>query len=213
MANSAFKKTLGEAGSPSDSPAKQKNTSESLEVSGDGLLDGSFGMDEDEEDDGELNFGTSQSSNLHSGKSAEEELDRQAELAKKVDESDYSMEWEKALPPVPPVDTRRTVSEQPQYVQYEQGGRGGMMSNTSEIGSVILDYVCKCTISNLKESYQSKIYTEEFTKGLFDKYLAGKANSDDPLFKALISECIDNKVEDPYLKDLTIQVLEHIHVN
>lgn len=86
------------------------------------------------------------------------------------------------------------------------------IKNNEEIFQNIMNYVCKQTISNLKENYISKMYTKEYSELLFNGYLEDNIKNTplEPLFKALILECIENNVEDSYLKEETISVLSFI---
>lgn len=83
----------------------------------------------------------------------------------------------------------------------------------------ILKYVCKKTISHLLETYKSEMYTEKYTSNLFTKYLDDGVDSSNPLFEELISEAISNLESgdssneniDPYLGDLTVEILKYIN--
>lgn len=83
-------------------------------------------------------------------------------------------------------------------------------NDNNMVAQKILNYVCLKTIESLKDSYKSEIYTEKFTRDMFEKYLKGEINSSDPLFRGLISECISCEVKDKYLDNLTIDVLKYI---
>lgn len=74
----------------------------------------------------------------------------------------------------------------------------------------VLNYVCDKTIEYMSKNYKSKMYTVEYTEKLFKEYTNKQTNSSNPLFKALIDECIEDKVIDPYLNSLTSTVLEYI---
>lgn len=82
--------------------------------------------------------------------------------------------------------------------------------SNDDVAQKILTYVRIQTIINLANSYKSDIYTENFTSSLFESYIEGHMNPQDPLFKELITECINNKVQDPYLKENTELVLKSI---
>lgn len=78
----------------------------------------------------------------------------------------------------------------------------------------ILEYVCKQTIKHLLDSYKSEMYTEKYTSNLFEKYLNDEIDFRNPLFRELISECLNSNVVDAYLgKDLTKVVLNYIMNN
>lgn len=85
-----------------------------------------------------------------------------------------------------------------------------LISDNNVVSNKILNYVCIKTINNLLDSYKSKMYTEEYTKKLFNQYINCEIDSSNPLFKELITECIENNVVDEYLNDLTIDVLNYI---
>lgn len=82
--------------------------------------------------------------------------------------------------------------------------------NDFDVAEKVLNYVCLQTIKNLLETYKSKIYTAEFTEKLFNQYINGETNASNPLFKELICEAIDSNVNDPYLNELTNDVLNYI---
>lgn len=81
---------------------------------------------------------------------------------------------------------------------------------SNDVALKVLRYVCIKLIKNLLENYKSKMYTSEYTEKLFKQYIDGEVNSSNPLFKELISECIESNAIDPYLNDLTIDVLQYI---
>lgn len=82
--------------------------------------------------------------------------------------------------------------------------------DSNKVAMKVLQYVCKQTIEALIKTYSSKIYTKEYTETLMNKYLDDEIDSNDPLFKQLILECIEEADEDKYLGELTKDVLEYI---
>lgn len=83
----------------------------------------------------------------------------------------------------------------------------------SEVAEVILDYVCKQTVLNLKSTYTSQIYTKDYMEALMQGYVDGNVDHTNPLFKQLVTECIEHAEEDPYLKGMTKLVLKWIQNN
>ena len=81
----------------------------------------------------------------------------------------------------------------------------------TQVAQAILNFVCNSTIQNLKETYESEIYTKKYMDELFQGYLDGNVRSNNPLFKRLITECLEKAEPDPYLKDNTKLVLQYIH--
>lgn len=86
--------------------------------------------------------------------------------------------------------------------------------NNQNVGGIqdkIFKFVCINTIKSLSQSYDSKIYTDEFASNLFSQYVEGEINSQNsPLFKELIKEVIKNEIKDSYLGELTLDVLNYI---
>lgn len=83
-------------------------------------------------------------------------------------------------------------------------------SDVDILAENILNCVCRNTIKFLSNNYISKIYTEEFTKKLFNGFLNGEIDNSNPLLVELIKECSNSDVEDPYLGELTKDVLNFI---
>ena len=78
------------------------------------------------------------------------------------------------------------------------------------VAGVVLKYVCESVVENLKQTYKSNMFTKEYMDNLFQGYIDGQINSENPLFKSLIKECINNAEEDPYVKDITKLILTYI---
>ena len=85
-----------------------------------------------------------------------------------------------------------------------------IINSDNGISNTVLEFVCKKTIQNLIKTHKSEIYSEKYTVGLFQDYLNDKINAKNPLFKALIDECIEKEDTDEYLGELTKTVLQYI---
>lgn len=83
----------------------------------------------------------------------------------------------------------------------------------NEVSKKVLAYVCLETVKHLLENYSSEMYTEKYTKKLFESYINGTLDSSNILFGELISEVIESDFNDPYLNDLTKDVLEFIETD
>lgn len=70
----------------------------------------------------------------------------------------------------------------------------------------VVKFVCKNVCEFLKEEYISDMYTKEFSGNLFQKYLDG-INDSNLLLKELLKECVEKDVKDPYLGELTSDVI------
>ena len=104
------------------------------------------------------------------------------------------------IPEIPEVPTNTVETTQNYEVNY----------NGADTYSKVLNYVCNKTIQFLLENHKSKIYTADFAGKLFNDYLNGKIDATNPLFEELIGECLREGIKDPYLGDLTEEVLIYI---
>ena len=62
-----------------------------------------------------------------------------------------------------------------------------------------LDYVCKRSMENLLQTYESDIYAPKYAKSLFNQYIQGETDYTNPLFQELMKEVVEKNTEDPYL--------------
>jgi hypothetical protein len=118
---------------------------------------------------------------------------------------------------------KRQMNQQPvkqnpkpeDHSNAQDGEKGNEYADVDmdEVAETVLDFVCKSTVKHLIESYTSKIYTKEYAVELMQGYVDGSIDSQNPLFKQLVLECIQSKVEDPYLKGMTELVLNYIMEN
>lgn len=73
----------------------------------------------------------------------------------------------------------------------------------------VLNYVCRDLVTEIADDYESGIYTKEYAKDLFDKFLNGEINSQDFFLLALIKEMKEKNKISKFLGDDSDRILDY----
>lgn len=82
--------------------------------------------------------------------------------------------------------------------------------HSSEISIEVLNFSIKHIMNFLLENYESSMFTKDYCISLFKGYIGGSIDSTNPLFKSLVEEVIENKIEEPVFGSLTRSILEYV---
>ena len=73
----------------------------------------------------------------------------------------------------------------------------------------VLNYVCRDLVTEIAADYESGIYTKEYAKELFDKFLSGDINSQDFFLLALIKEMKEKNKSSKFLGESSVRILDY----
>lgn len=101
---------------------------------------------------------------------------------------------------------RPTVEETKAII--EENKEKERLRELDEYSKTIISYVANKVLEGVLNDFESNIYNETYKKKLLNEYIdTGVKN---PLFVALINECIESKYEDSYMEEKTTLVLSYI---
>lgn len=101
---------------------------------------------------------------------------------------------------------RPTVEETKAII--EENKEKERLRELDEYSKTIISYVASKVLEGVLNDFESSIYNETYKKKLLNEYIdTGVKN---PLFVALINECIESKYEDSYMEEKTTLVLSYI---